>query len=236
MLQSRAEVIAAIARIRWAAILLSLVMLRVTSPAPVAPAVLFGLTLVMVAYNVLLVFSGRMHARTVWFLAVASLAADFVVCAAWIGLTANDPAASNYVVFMFVGAEAAMLLLWRGMIAFSAAFLLTQALVFVERAEVFHYANSLPSVVFRVAVVVVMAAVGASLTAGSERRRAAAEVAAGVAIDESRRLEIVHRVALAVGSSLRRAEILEATVGALRQLLPGSFTAILLDDGNGVLR
>ena len=236
MLQRRADLMATIARLRWAAVLLSLVMLKLTDPSPKLPQLLLGLTILMAAYNWVLMFSRRIAPGTLRGLAVASLAADFAICTTWIALTANDPYASNYVVYMIVAAEAAVLFGWRGMIWFSSAFLVAFGLVYAERAEVFHFDNSIGSMVFRSAIVVVMAMVAAGLSSAAERMRADVEAVAAAAIDESRRLETVRRIALAVGSSLRRGEVLDAAVGTLRDVFPDSFCAVLLDDGSGMLR
>ncbi|MFY9615011.1 MAG: diguanylate cyclase [Candidatus Dormiibacterota bacterium] len=233
--RQRRELLALIARIRIVAVGLSLVLAWLTQPVPVVETGLFVLTGFMAAYNLPFLLARRFPDHLVDRLAVASLAFDFIYCALAIVLTANDPVAANYVVFMVVAVEAAALFSWRGTIAFILAFVPAFGLVYFERS-LFHFDNQIGSMVFRFGIVIVMAIMAGAVSRESEGRRTRAEAAAQDAIGESTRLAAVHRVAQTISSSLRREDVMNSTVDAVRGLFPGRWVGILLDDGMGVLR
>ena len=233
----RSDLLVRIARIRWAAVALSLLMVKLTStPQPMVPEVLVALTGVVALYNVPMTLSRRLPERWAARVGLAALAGDFILCTAWVGLTANDPTATNYVVYMVIALEAAVLYYWRGTAAFGAAFLVAFALIYVEKWGLFHEPRMIGSLVFRFGIVMVMAAASGSLSAASEDRRAGAEAAAREAFRESARLQTVHRLARGLGSSLRRDDVLEAAASALSVLFPGNWSGVLLDDGAGMSR
>jgi len=228
-------VLATVARIRWAAIALSFAMVRLTTdPSPVLPQVLAGLTFLMVLYNVPLMFSRRAGPTALRRLAIVSLLGDFAVCTGWVALTANDANASNYIVYMVIATEAAVLFNWRGTAAFVTAFLATFALIYVERTAVFGIPIHVGSLGFRFGIVTVMALLSGSLSSASETRRASAEAAAKDALAMSDRLETVHRVARGIASSLRRDDVLLATIDALRTVFPERWSGIMLEE-DGVM-
>ena len=232
-MQPSADLLLRIARIRWAAVALSLLIVWITTPPPLQPGVLVGLSAVMAGYNVPLMFSRRLGEGWLRALALVSLTGDFVLTAAWLILSGNDPVNSNYVVFMVVGWEAAILYYTKGTIGFMVAF--TAALVagYVEQVLVFHIPVQIGSAAFRFGIVAVMAMASGSLATASEERRASLEAAARSAMQESARLETVHRLARGLSSSLRREDVLGAAASALELLFPNRWSGVLLADGEG---
>ncbi|MFN2465462.1 MAG: diguanylate cyclase [Candidatus Dormibacteria bacterium] len=234
--QQQADLIRRITRLRWAGVALSFLLVSLTDPRPVLPIALYGVTLVVAGWNVYLWLAHGARARHPSRMALLSVAIDFVFISAWVALTGNDPAASNYVMYMIVGVEAAILFLRRGALTFIAAFVATFGLVYAEKALIFHEHIGIGSMIFRFAVVIIMTLMASNITSASEERRARAEAAALEALRESERLETVHRMARGVGASLRRDDVLESVVGSLRTLFPERWSGVLLEDGKGKAR
>jgi diguanylate cyclase (GGDEF)-like protein len=234
--RQRADLLFRIASIRWAGILLSFVLVPLTNPPPVLPVVLLGVTLLMAAYNLPMMFSRRVSNQWLARFAVGSLAGDFIFCTTWVALTGNDPSATVYVIYMVIAVEAAVLFYWRGTAAFLVAFFASFAAIYVEKWAVFHEPRSIGSMIFRFGIVTVMATMSGSLSSATEKQRANAEASALEAFRESARLETVHRLARGLGSSLRRDDVLKTAAAALRLLFPKRWTGVLLDDGAGMAR
>jgi len=167
----RAETLQRIALLRWGAVILSLVMVRMQSPAPVSTTATLALGVAMAAYNVPLLFSRRLPARYVNAVAIASVAADFLVCTGWVLLTANDEFATTYVVYMVVALETSVVFQWKGTRAFIAAFVPAFAVIWYLRSSVFHFDYVAGSHLFRTGIVALMAVLTGSITSASEARR-----------------------------------------------------------------
>jgi len=233
----RAELLRRVALIRLAAIGLSFLMVRLTvDPSPMAPEVLVTVTAAMILYTVPGIFARGLSGRALNILALVSVAGDFVLTSTWVALTANDPFATDYVVYMVVALEAAVLYSLRGMAVFLGFFLLCFALVYYEKWVLLHQPRQVGSTVFRFGIVTVMALASGNLTAAIEKGREMAEAATSEALMESVRLEAVHQLARGLGSSLHRQEVLAKAETSLAQLFSGRWSGILLDDGAGFAR
>ena len=152
----RAETVLRIARLRWFAVVLSFVMVAIGNPPPVSMAAGYALSGAILVYNLPLMFVRRLPARRVGTLAALSLCCDFLACYSWLFLTANDPNATSYVVFMIVSLEAGVLFRLRGTVLFIAAFLPAYAVFWVERSIVFHFPFPPAEYVFRGGIVTLM--------------------------------------------------------------------------------
>lgn len=194
----RVATVLLVSRLRWAAGALSATMALLTEPPPLSRLALLALSLLMLAYNIGAAMARRLSVRPLEALVFGSLVGDFAVCAAWVLLTGNDPATANYVVFMVVSVEAAVLFRWKGAIGSIAIALGTFGALLWERT-VLGVPNMLASYLFRVSIVVIMACLSAGLAQESHRRRRAAETAlraAEEAAAEATR-QSAHSVALA---------------------------------------
>jgi diguanylate cyclase (GGDEF)-like protein len=232
----RAETLERIALLRWGAVLLSLVMVWLQSPPPVSSTATLLLGIAMGAYNIPLLFSRRLPPRAVTAVAIASIAADFLVCTGWVLLTANDEFATTYVVYMVVALEAGVVFNWKGTRAFIAAFVPTFAVIWYLRSSLFHFNYVAGSHLFRTGIVALMAILTGSISTASETRRKRAEVAASEAGREALQVEALYRVGQRANASLRSEEVLEDAVDALGSLFPHRWHGILLLDENGLLK
>jgi diguanylate cyclase (GGDEF)-like protein len=232
----RADTLQRIALLRWGAVALSLVMVRLQHPAPVSITAAFILGIAMAAYNIPLLFSRRLPPRFVNAVAVASVVGDFLVCTGWVLLTTNDEFATTYVVYMVVALEAGVVFRWRGTIAFIAAFLPAFAFIWYLRSAVFHFDYAAGSHLFRTGIVALMAILTGSISNASEARRLRAEAAASVAGKEALRVDALYRVGQRANASLRSEEVLDAAVDALGSLFPQRWHGILLLDETGLLQ
>ena len=234
--EQRSELLWRISRFRWPAIGLSLLLISLTRPAPVLPAALYLVTAIAALVNLGIEFNRRAHERWVDLLAVLSVVIDFIFCAVWVACTANDPTASNYVIYVVVAIEVAAFFYWPGIWIFVVALLVAFSLTYVEKSVVLHETLAPGSIVFRFSVLIVVATLAGSITSGGEARRASAEAAALEAQRESARLEMVHRLARGLGASLQRDDVLESVVSALRALFPARWSGVLLNDVAGMAR
>jgi diguanylate cyclase (GGDEF)-like protein len=164
----RAVTVSRAARLRWASVGLSLVMWQLTQyPPPISKDGVLWLSLAIAVYNVPLMFAGRVSSRTVGVMAVGSVVGDFLACTGWLALTVNDVAATTYVIYMIVAAEAGWLFRWKGTIAFIAAFVPTFALFYVFRSAAYHFPYHLENHAFRTGIVCLLAVIIGSLTNSS---------------------------------------------------------------------
>lgn len=239
----RAATVVLIARIRLAAIVLSAVMAVLTRPVPISPPALFALTALMTIYNVPALLVRRLPRAALEPLVLTVLGGDFLVCSGWVLLTGNDTGAGNYVTFMLVAAELAVMYRWRGAIAFSAAFLAAFGSLYWERAAVFHFGFSVPSFLYRATMVLVMGALFGAVSAMSHRHRLAAEAAAlhattaaAAARRHSDRSAALYRVAERIGGTLDGDKVFQSSVDALIELFPLRWHGILLAAGERTLR
>jgi diguanylate cyclase (GGDEF)-like protein len=231
----RAETLARTARLRWGAVVLSLVIVQLQKPRPVSVTIALLIGLVIAAYNLPLLFAARLPRRAVNPVAVASIAADFLACTGWVLLTANDPNASTYVVYMVVAFEAGIVFRWKGTIAFVAAFIPTFAVCYYFRATDFHYELSFSHLLFRSGIVTLMAVLTGAIANASESLRIRLETTALDARRDALRLEAIYRVTQRANASLRREEVLEAAVDSLQTLFPHRWHGIMLFDESGGL-
>ncbi|GAC1333240.1 MAG: hypothetical protein NVSMB17_13410 [Candidatus Dormibacteria bacterium] len=235
--RQRADLLRRLALIRLAGIGLSFLMVRLTvDPSPMAPGVLVTVTTLTILYTVPALFSRGLSERALNMLGVVSVAGDFVLTSTWVALTANDPFATDYVVYMIVALEAAVLYAEKGMAIFLGFFLLCFALIYYEKWVILHEVRQVGSAVFRFGIVTVMTLASGSLTSAIEKGRALAEVATSEALMESVRLEAVHQLARGLGSSLQVHEVLSRAEETLGQLFSGRWSGILLEDGAGMAR
>ena len=232
----RADTVLRIARLRWFAVVLSFVMVVIGDPPPASMAAGYALSAGILVYNLPLMFVRRFSARRVETLAVLSVCFDFAACYCWLLLTANDPNATSYVVFMIVSLEAGVLFRLRGTVTFIAVFFPAYAAFWVERSAVFHFPFPPAEFVFRGAIVALMAMMTGSISDASEKRRVAAERAATDAGREAMRLDAIYRVGRSASASLRRDEVLEAAIDSLGLIFPQRWHGIMLLDENGDLR
>ena len=172
----RGAIVVRAAQLRWGAVILSLVMVKLTLyPAPISTTALLWITLGFGVFNVPLLFAERFPPKTTDALAVASVTLDFLVCTAWTALTANDPTATTYVVYMLVAAEAGLLFRWQGTVAFIAAFVPVFGAFYFFRTQAFHYPYHAENHVFRTGIVCLLATIIGSITNSSAQLLAEVE-------------------------------------------------------------
>src|SRR5258708_11025294 len=135
----RADTVLRIARLRWFAVVVGFVMVAIGEPPPASMVAGYALSAGILVYNLPLMFVRRLPAWRVKTLAVLSVCFDFLACYCWLLLTANDPNATSYVVFMIVSLEAGVVFPLRGAVTFIAAFLPAHAVLCVERSAVVHF-------------------------------------------------------------------------------------------------
>ncbi|MHB8507836.1 MAG: GGDEF domain-containing protein [Candidatus Dormibacteria bacterium] len=197
-LLARASTLVVISRMRWAAVALSMLMALIASPAPISRPLLLLVSVAMGLYNIPASLARRLPGRAQQPLAALTLIGDFGACTAWVLLTGNDPNAANYVVYMLVGVEVAVLWGRAATVTFIGAFLAVFAGLYLEQSQVFGHPYPAASHLFRSAVVVIMTIMAYSLSADSRRQRLAAE-------DAAARAEVLARSDPMTGLGNRRA-------------------------------
>ena len=176
----RARTAVLMSRVRLAGVAVGCVQAwLVSSPPPISRWAVFGLSLVMFAYNLGPAFARRIAPDRLETVVFGALVGDFLVCGGWMLLTANDVYSTAYAVFTLVGFEAAVLYGWRGAGAASAGFLVLFGLLYVERFAVFHFGLDPASFLYRSALVLMVTAFAAGnaaqLAAEKERLRRSEE-------------------------------------------------------------
>ncbi len=160
----------AIQRLRWAAMALALARVFLAQPPPVSRTAAIGVVLTLGVYSCALAVARRHHGRVPG-LELVALVLDFLVCTAWVLLVANDRYSAAFAIFTFVGIEAAVLYQVRGGALFAGAFVAAFAVLDWTRARFFGFPDQAGSLVFRAAIVLLVAAVVAAISVQSQRRR-----------------------------------------------------------------
>jgi diguanylate cyclase (GGDEF)-like protein len=215
-----------IARIRWAGVILGLAQTFLTDPPPISRASCLAITALMALSNALAMAVGRLPQRAVEPAIALALVADHLVCTGWVLLLANDRYSTSYVLFSLVGIEAAVLYRWRGTALFACGFLFSIGMLYVERAAVLGFRPEVGSVMFRVAVVLMLAAFTGGISTQSHRRQRAADAAA-------QRSRALYLVASRIARAVDRDDALGALGDALADLAPRRWHAIALAGAGG---
>ena len=128
----------------------------VNHPPPISRWAVFGLSLLMFAYNVGPAFARRIDPERLETVLFGAFIGDFIVCGGWMLLTANDVYSTSYAVFTLVGFEAAVLYGWRGALVGSAGFLGVFSVLYVERFFAFGFPVDPASFLYRSAIVLMV--------------------------------------------------------------------------------
>jgi diguanylate cyclase (GGDEF)-like protein len=218
-----------VARIRWLGVALAVVQAFLTSPPPISRAGVVGAAALLAGYNLWLLVCLRTGQGAGARAAVpASLAVDFLACTALVMLFANDRYGTNYVIYALVGIEAAVLYGRRGALGFIAAYALGTAALYIQREVFFGFPPEAGSVLFRFAVVALIALLGGGISATSERSAAEAR-------QQARRAEALSVVAGRISQTLKREYVLDTVMDSLERLFPERWHGLLLYDDTGLL-
>jgi len=226
-LAERLVLLRTLARIRWCGVALGLAQaFLTTNPAPISRAGCLALTAVMALANVVAMNARRLPARAIEPLAAVALLTDHLVCTGWVLLLGNDRYSTSYAVFSLVGIEAAVLYHWRGTVTFSAAFLVSMAGLYAERATAMGFPVEPASISFRVSVVATVGLLAGAISSQSRSRQRAADTAA-------QRSQALYRVASRVAGAVDRGDALDALSDALMSMAPERWHGIALLNGGG---
>jgi len=136
--------------------------------------VALAVTLAIVLYNAPIAFVRRLHERFVEPVIVLALAGDVLAGIAWVLLNANDPNDTTFLIFIAAAIEVPVFYRWRGALGFMLAFFLGLTVQYWLRAALFGFGFSFATFAFRSAIVLLVAAASAVLSAEISRLHAVA--------------------------------------------------------------
>src|SRR5207245_1829504 len=125
-----------ISRLRWAGVMLSLLLTFFVTPVPLSRPAALGVTLAIALYNLPASLVGRLGPRLVEPSLVLGLAGDFCACTAWLLLTGGDTQ-TTFLIYTLVAIEAAAAYGWIGAVGFLVGFLVVLGARVWEVAAVF---------------------------------------------------------------------------------------------------
>ncbi|MHB8589891.1 MAG: ATP-binding protein [Candidatus Dormibacteraceae bacterium] len=191
--------IAFISKLRWAGLILGLVLAFGASPPPISISGVLGITASMLTYNLL--GSRVHHLRPEWVekLALGLVLGDFAACTGWVLLLGNAPFSGTLVVLALVGFEIGIMYAWRGALAFSAGFVLVLVALQVERKLLFGFGVDPLTVLFQTLVILLIAALAAGAASVLRRQRhALAEANERLAANEGRLRAVIDTTAIGI--------------------------------------
>jgi diguanylate cyclase (GGDEF)-like protein len=189
---------------------------------------MIGVSLALGAFNLAAIRSRRRSPRFIRIFVPVSLAVDFLACTALVMLTANDRFGTGYVVYALVAIEAAVLYRIRGTVFFIAGFAAALTAYYVERGVFLGIPVQSSSVLFRSAVILLIAFMSGGITRS-------AEASANEARRQTRRAEALAVVATRLAQTLKREYVVGTVMDELQRLFPERWHGLLNFAGDGQL-